>query len=323
MITLLVVLQTTISIAVAGPPTSAEYLPLRVAAAEGYFAEEKIAVALESTRAEAPAAEALGRGRVALAATSLDAALLHGHTGGAPPRVVFGLTAAPPVALLVSAARKDMIRALPDLAGKTIGIPAPGTPADLVLSSLLARARIRMDQVSAVSHGERGLVGALESGAVAAAIMGDPWATRLVEEGKAVVLVDLRQRDEAARWLGEPTVHAGLFVRADTTLGPAELVPIARALLRALALVRRATAEELERKLPASVVVSAEDFAARLRGARESFLPDGRVSPQMLAAGVALARDRSAIPAKVNIPRRLDRLLLLAPLEEALGRRLP
>jgi hypothetical protein len=144
-----------------------------------------------------------------------------------------------------------------------------------------------------------------------------------VQEGKAVALVDLRRRDEAARWLGGPTVHAGLFVRADTTLGPAELVPIARALLRALALLRSAPAEALERKLPASVVGRSEDFALRLRGARESFLSDGRVSPSMLAAAVALARDRAAIPAKVNLPRRVDGLLLLAPLEEALGRRPP
>jgi ABC-type nitrate/sulfonate/bicarbonate transport system substrate-binding protein len=321
MIALLVLLQTTLTIAVAGPATSPEYLPLRLADAAGYFAEEKISVSLRSDRAEAAPAEALGRGQVALAATSLDAALLHGHAAGAPPRLVFGLTAAPPVALVVSSPQQDAIRALPDLAGKTIGIPSPGTPAELALFSLLDRARLRRNQVSVVSYGERGLAGAIESGAVAAAIMGDPWATRLAEEGKAVVLADLRRRDEAARWLGKPTVHAGLFARADTTLGRAELVPLARALLRAQALVRTAPAEELERKLPAAVVVSPEDFAVRLRGARESFLPDGRVSAERLGASVALARDRSPIPGKVNIPRRMDKLLLQEPLEEALGRR--
>ena len=323
MIALLVLLQTTLSIAVAGPATSPEYLPLRLADAAGYFADEKIGVSLQSARAEASPAEALGRGQVALAATSLDAALRLGHASGTPPRLVFGLTAAPPVALVVSRARKDVIRALPDLAGKTIGIPSPGTPAELALFSLLGRAGIRRDQVSVVSYGERGLAGAIESGAVAAAIMGDPWVTRLVEEGKAVALADLRNRGEAARWLGEPTVHAGIFARADTKLGRAELVPLTRALLRALALLRTATAKELEGKLPAAVIVGSEDFAVRLRGARESFLPDGWVSTEMLGASVALTRDRSPIPAKVDIPRRMDKLLLLAPLAEALGRRPP
>ena len=122
----------------AGPATDLEYLPLRVAAAEGYFAEEKLSVTLETLRAEPLAAQALGRGRVALAATSLDAALSLGDAGSAPPRLVFGLTVAPPVALLVPAAKKDSVKTLADLAGKTIGISAPGTPGALALFSLLA-----------------------------------------------------------------------------------------------------------------------------------------------------------------------------------------
>ena len=113
MIAGLIFLQAALSIAVAGPATNPEYLPLRVAAAEGYFTEEKLTVTLETLRAEPLAAQALGRGRVALAATSLDAALSLGHAGSAPPRLVFGLTAAPPVALLVPAAKRTRSRRSP------------------------------------------------------------------------------------------------------------------------------------------------------------------------------------------------------------------
>ena len=173
-ITGLILLQAALSIAVAGPATDLEYLPLRVAAAEGYFAEEKLSVTLETVRAEPLAAQALGRGRVALAATSLDAALSVGHAGSAPPRLVFGLTAAPPVALLVPAAKKDPVKALADLTGKTIGISAPGTPGALALSSLLAREGIGVHQVTIQSFGERALIGALDSGAIEAAIRAGP-----------------------------------------------------------------------------------------------------------------------------------------------------
>ena len=208
-ITGLILLQAALSIAVAGPATDPEYLPLRVAAAEGYFAEEKLTVTLETVRAEPLAAQALGRGRVALAATSLDAALSLGHAGSAPPRLVFGLTAAPPVALLVAAAKKDSIKTLADLAGKTIGISAPGTPGALALSSLLAGEGIGVHRVTIQSFGERALIGALESGAIEAAMVQEPWASRLIDEGKAVALADLRTAAEAARWLGGSTVHAG------------------------------------------------------------------------------------------------------------------
>ena len=321
MIAWLVVLQTTLTIGVSGPATNPEYWPLHLAAAEGYFAEEKLAVSLEANRAEAGAAEALSRGRVALAATSLDAALELGHVGGLPPRLVFGLTATPAVALLVPAVQKDSIRSLADLVGKTIGVPAPGTPEHHVLISLLARAGIKIPQVTVQSYGELGLAGALESGKVAAGVLGDPYATRLVEAGKAGPLVDLRKRGEAARWLGELAVHAAIFARADTALGPAEIKPLVRALLRATSRVENATPEEMRARFPAATVGFPEDFRARLYGAREIFLRDGRVSAEMLDASVALVRNRSSIPARVKLPRKMDGLLLTGPLEEVLGAR--
>lgn len=319
----LLLLQISLNISVAGPATSPEYLPLRVAQAEGYFAAEKLDVALGDTRSEAQAAEALGRGQVQLAATSVDAALRLGHADGAPPKLVFGLTSAPPVALLVSAGERDAIRDLPDLAGKTIGIPSPGTPEHLMLLSLLAKARIRLPQVVVLSLGDRGLVGAVESGQVAAAAMADPYATRLVEEGKAMALADFRKRGEAARWLGGPSVHAALFARADTRLGARELEPLARALLKAVRWLQSATAEELASRLSLSVVGPPADFAVRTAGAREIFLPDGWVTEDMLREAVRLARERGALPAKVNVPRGMGKLLLLEPLGQVLGPKKP
>ena len=321
MIAWLVLLQTTLTISVSGPATNPEYWPLPLAAAEGYFAQENLAVSLEANRADAGAAEALGRARVDLAATSLDAALELGHTGGRPPKLVFGLTTTPAVALLVRAAEKDSLRGLADLVGKTIGVPAPGTPEQRVLISLLARAGIKIPQVTVQSYGERGLMGALESGKVAAVVLGDPYATRLVEAGQASALVDLRRRGEPARWLGEPVVHAAVFARADTALGSAELKSLARALLRAMARLEDASPDEMQTRLPPAAIGFPEDFRARLLGAREIFLRDGRVSAQMLGASVALVRSRSPIPAKVKLPRKTDDLLLTGPLEEVLGAR--
>jgi len=105
MIAGLMLLHATLAISVAGPATSPEYLPLHVASAEGYFAEEKLDVTVDTARAGAAAAQALARGHAALAATSLDTALSLGHVSGMPPRLIFGLTAAPPVVLLVLRAR--------------------------------------------------------------------------------------------------------------------------------------------------------------------------------------------------------------------------
>src|SRR3989304_2654763 len=88
----MLLLQTTLTIAVAGPATSPEYLALRVAEAEGYFTDERLRVTLPSVRAEAAAAEALapgGRGPAPRPGPGRAAApRLRPHRGlaGGPPR---------------------------------------------------------------------------------------------------------------------------------------------------------------------------------------------------------------------------------------------
>ncbi|HET7874624.1 MAG TPA: ABC transporter substrate-binding protein [Methylomirabilota bacterium] len=319
----LVLLQATLTISVAGPATSPEYLPLRLAEAEGYFAQERLTVSLQTTRSESQAAEALARGQAQLAATSVDAALRLGHVAGAPPRLVFGLTEAPPVALLVPTAQKEAIRSLQNLAGKTVGIPSPGTAEHLMLLSLLAKAGLRLPQLTVQSYGDRRLASAMESGQVAAAVIGDPWATRLLEEGSAVALADFRKRGEASRWLGQPAVHAALFARADSTLGPTELAALARTLLKAIDRLRSATPDELATRLPSTAVGPPADFRLRVSGAREIFLPNGWVTEEMMAESVRLAQERAKLPSQVSVPRNKSRLLLLEPLGEALGPKRP
>ena len=318
MIALLVVLQASLTVAVSGPYTSPEYLPLHVAQAEGYFGQEDLQVSLRTTRTEPTAAEALARGEADAAATSLEGALRHGAVGGRPPRLVFGLTAAPPFALLVPLAHREAVTRIEDLVGRTVGISSPGAPEHPLLDALLDRHRIRPNQLLLVSLGERGLVGALERGEVHAALLPDPWASRLVQEGKVVVLADFRRRQEAARWLGGPTVHAALFVRPDTGLKPRELTALARALLRAVGRVESADPEELLARLPQRAVGLKEDFLARLAGAREIYLPGGWVRVETMEHSVAMIRARAPLPKDVSLPRRPAALLLLDPLKKLL-----
>src|SRR5258708_11095837 len=130
MIAWLVLLQAALRLAGGAPITSPEYLPLHVAQAQGYFAAQQLDCTRRPMRSAAGAAERLGRGQAQLAATSLDAALRLGHTEGIPPRLVWGLTGAAPVALLVNPARAESIRSAADLVGQAVAVPAPRTPAD-------------------------------------------------------------------------------------------------------------------------------------------------------------------------------------------------
>src|SRR5262249_35075060 len=179
-----------LSLGVTVRPTSPDYLPLRVADAEGYFAKEGLAVTLKTTRAEPGAAEALAQGQADLAATSLDAMLRFGpRTTKQAPRLVLGRTAAPPAAPGVPDRQKDAVRALGDWPGARVGITAPGASEQAWLAWLMARAGLSPSQVPLLSRGERGLAHAIESGEVHAALLREPAASRLLASGQVQLLV--------------------------------------------------------------------------------------------------------------------------------------
>jgi NitT/TauT family transport system substrate-binding protein len=310
MIAWLVLLQTALTIAVAGPPTSPEYLPLHVAQADGLFTAQQLSVTLRSTRSDAAAAEMLATGQAQLAAISLDTALRLGGTEGVPPRLVWALTAAPPVALLVAPGRADSIRSVADLVGQTVAIPAPGSAEDQALGLLLARAGVAVHHLKVLSLGERGVVRALEGGEVAAGMLGEPHVSRLVEGGKAVIAVDLRAAKDWAAVLGGPTVGAALFAKAGAEPSASTIQALRAALQAAVARTISAEPAALQASLPSSVIGSPGDFALRLRGVRDLFLSDGRVTAETLERSLELIRARAPLPAKVKLPRKAERLLV-------------
>jgi sulfonate transport system substrate-binding protein len=311
MIGLILLLQT-LTIAVSGPATSAEYLPLRVAEAQGYFTREGLAVTLKTTRAEVGAAEALAQGQADLAATSLEAVLrfaTRAVTQG--PRLVFGLTAAPPVALLLATPLNGTVRSVGQLAGLRVGISAPGDPAHTWLMALLARARLSITQVETVSLGERGLAIAVETGDVQAGIVAEPAASRLITAHHAVVLSDLRTPAAVERALGIATINAGVFMRADRRPSDRDLAALVRALVDAERLIATTGAEALAAKLPRAVVGTAEEFERRLETARTLYLPEGTVTVPQIRESIAIVRAHMPFSTGLRIPRPED--LIHAP----------
>jgi NitT/TauT family transport system substrate-binding protein len=322
MIGLILLLQT-LSIAVSGPPTSAEYLPLRVADAEGYFAREGLTVTLRTTRAEVGAAEALAQAQVDLAATSLEAILRFGtRTVTQAPRLVFALTAAPPVALLLSAPLDGTVRSVQQLAGLRVGVAAPGDPAHTWLLALFARSRLSITQVEMVSLGDRGLVAALERGEIQAGVVEEPAASRLVSERHAVILGDLRTPAAVERALGVATMNAGVFMRADRKPADRDLVALGRALREAERLIATTSADALAARLPRAVIGIPEEFARQLEAARALYLPDGAVTLPRVRESIAIVRAHMPFSPALRIPRPED--LVYAPaLKRAGGRQDP
>jgi NitT/TauT family transport system substrate-binding protein len=299
-----ILLAQALTVAVSGPATSTEYLPLRVADAEGYFAREGLTVSLKTTRAESGAAEALAQGQADLAATSLEAMLRFGlRTTSPAPRLIFGLTAAPPVVVMVAAAHTQVVRSVEDLPGARVGVTTPGAPEYTWFGWLLARAGVSVGQVGIASLGGRGVIAALEAGEVHAALVPEPFATRLVKDGHARLLVDLRSPGGVTRALGGPTVNAAVFDRADRRLSDRDLARFARALVAAERRIASADPEALAARLPPRSVGPREEFAERLETARGLYLPDGDVTANQVQETIAMIRAHLPLPASLKVPR--------------------
>ena len=298
-----ILLLQTLTLAIAGPATSPEYLPLRVAEADGHFAREGLNVVLRTTRAESGAAEALVQGQADLVATSLEAVLRFGpRSVSQAPKLVFGLSAAPPVALLVPTAQAEIVKAVSDLPGTRVGLSSPGAPEQAWLGWLLARAGLTLAQVWVVSHGSRGLVSAVESGDVHAGLVPEPYASRLVADGRASVLVDLRTPTAVVHALGTPTVNAAVFVRADRRPKDKDLAAFARAVLAAEQQLANSPPEDLAAKLGKRVLGSGDDFAARVESTRAMYLPGGLVSAEQVKQTLQLIRSHQPLPGPSRMP---------------------
>ena len=307
----LIVLLQALMFAVSGPPTSPEYLPIRVAEAEGYFAAEGLAVTVRTTRAESGAAEALAQGQADLAATTLEAVLRFGlrATETQSPRMFFGLTAAPAVALLVAGPHTSAVRSIEDLSAMRVGVTTPGAPEHAWFGWLLARSGMSIAQVRIRSLGERGLVAAIDSGDVHVALVPEPMASQLLSQGRAKLLADFRTPRAAATTLGSSTVNAAVFTRPERRAPDHDQAAVIRALRKAEQRIQTADARDLAAKLQTRVVGEPTDFEARLGASRGLYLPDGHVTVEQLAQTIAIIRAHTPLPQSVKIPKPEDMLL--------------
>ena len=239
-----------------------------------------VEVTLRRTKGEASAAEALRRGQVSLAATSFGE-ILQEEWKGAPPRCVVLLTQALPAALLVAAPHQTAIRSLGDLKGKSVGIPAPGSPPALIVTSLLRRSGIEANQVDLRSLGYSRTPTALAEGRLHAGITQPPDTARLLARGQAVMLLDLSDPAGLSRLLGGPYLHFGLFAREETIKEREDEVSrLVRAMAETLRYMAGADGEAIARSLPPRIVGLPQTFLERLAGASSIYSQNGLATAQ-------------------------------------------
>jgi ABC-type nitrate/sulfonate/bicarbonate transport system substrate-binding protein len=312
-----------LSVAVGGPAEDLAYLPVHAAAALGTFETEGVELTLKRAKHPAGAMTALRDREAGIAVTTLDEAIRGAWARNVPVQVLAAHVRAPAVALLLAPGARDAIRQVADLRSRVVGIPGPGTTGHLLLSALLRGARVDPWEAEIRSLGSTATMAALAAGDIAAAVVDEPWATRLLDAGRASALVDFRSPEETERLLGGPFYEvvsvAARPVRADAKAAPkagaaaktgrpplepppeAVLAAFARAVGRVQAWLATAEPSAIAERLPSGLVGDRARFEARLRARRGAYAGTGEPSPRGLEATLRVLRAGSPWPVSLSV----------------------
>lgn len=226
------------------------YLPLTVAESRGYFTEAGLAVEIADFPGGAKALQALVGGSADVVAGSFEH-VVNMRARGQALRA-FSLIARYPAIVLAVRADFNAYQTPADLAGRVVGLTAPGSSTHLFLNKLLADAGVPSSAVSVLGVGAgASAVAAMRRGEIDALVHLDPVIEELDAAGAIRVVIDTRTEAGAAQIYGGP-YHAACLYTTDTYLqqNPDIIRRLAEAQARALRWMAEASNEDIMAAIP-------------------------------------------------------------------------
>lgn len=269
--------KTDVTIAVGGKSLY-YYLPLTIAERLNYFKDEGLNVKVVDFQGGSRSLQAVVGG----SADVVSGAFEHTISMQAKnqPMVAFVLQGrAPQQALLVSNKKMKDYKQISDLKGKKIGVTAPGSSSQAVLTYILAQGGLGPKDVAFIGVGSSsGAVSALRSGQIDALINLDPVVTILLQNGDAKMAVDTRKVSEAEKIFNGDLVAGTLYApEAFVKKNPNTVQALTNAMVRANQWLTKASAEEVAKVVPESYLMgNREVYLAGFEGNRDALSPDGR-----------------------------------------------
>jgi NitT/TauT family transport system substrate-binding protein len=227
--------------------------PYMVAQAGGFYKSEGLDVEIVNLRGGAAVVQALAGGAIDYGASTFEDVLAAAQHGVSLTR--FLSTAKLPLfALAVAPARAAEITSPKQLEGRTVGVVAPKSAAEVWTRELMKQAGADGAKVRYAALGPN-IYDALRLGQVDAAWVNEPSLTLLREKG-ATILVNLMDTADATRVFGGRYEFMGVSIRrADAASHRDEMIALGRALDKGLAELQRMPAADAVRALPAPLLV--------------------------------------------------------------------
>ena len=210
----------------------------------------------------------------------------------------------PGMVLAVSPEAKD-IKSIKDLAGKAVGVSAPGSSTDFFLKYLLAKNGMDPTSASVVGIGLAATaVAAMEHGKVQAAVMLDPAVTLMQNKFKDLrILSRYAHAKDTLDVFGGEYPGGSLYTRADwIAKNEATAQKLTNAIVATLKWIHSHTPEEIMAKMPAELVGPDKAlYLAALKNTIPMYSQTGMMDPKGAQAVLAVFSQSVPEIAKANI----------------------
>jgi len=227
----------------------------------------------------------------------------------------------PGFALVVSPKQTGSIKSLKDLAGKRIGVSAPGSSTDYFMKFILKKNGVDPAGVGVIGVGLGATaVAAMEQGSVDAAIMLDQAVTLLQGKNKDLrILSDTRTQKDTIDVFGGEYPGGALYTRADwIEKNPRQAQALTNAVVATLKWIHSHTPEEIMAKMPAELVGPDKAlYLAALKNTIPMYSTTGRMDPKGAQAVLDVFSQSSPEVAKARID--LSKTYTNRFVEQALG----
>lgn len=211
----------------------------------------------------------------------------------------------PGLALVVSPKQSGVIKSVKDLAGKSVGVSAPGSSTDFFLKYLLHKNGVDTNSVGVVGIGLGATaVAAMEQGKVDAAVLLDPAVTVLQGRNAGLnILSDTRTAKDTLDVFGGEYPGGALYTKASwIAANPKETQALTNAIVATLKWIHTHTPEEIMAKMPPELVGPDKDgYLAALKNTIPMYSQTGLMDPKGAEAVLAVFSQSSPEVAKAKI----------------------
>lgn len=255
------------------------YLPLSIAEMRGYFKDEGLDLSVIDFAGGSRALQAVVGGSADVVSGAFEHTI-NLQSKGQLYRAFVQQGRAPAIVLAISKRNLPQYESPADLKGKKIGVTAPGSSTNMMVSFFLEQHGLKPADVSFIGVGAgAGAITAIRTGQIDAIANLDPVIGTLVKEDEIRIISDTRSIDDTKKVFGGNMPSACLYASHKfLEANPNTAQALANAIVRADKWIQSSSLNEIAKTVPESYLLNdVELYKQCLDANRSALSPDGLV----------------------------------------------